>query len=211
MAMPKMIKVCQADLFTSVQELEQRYDSLTIGRLLRIRDEYQWVLANPDVADRQFVEEFTSRSGVSERMVYSDLAIIKQLLPMLSSSSREWHRWKANQMLLETYQRAKRRNDTKTMERAAASYAKYNRVDVEDEQTLPYDQIVVQPFTATDDPSVLGIKKIEGLDERIKEMIEKYRRETIDIEDVDWEEPDLEEAELFGAASDNETDESRIL
>lgn len=211
MAMPKMIKVCQADLFTSVQELEQRYDSLTIGRLLRIRDEYQWVLANPDVADRQFVEEFTSRSGVSERMVYSDLAIIKQLLPMLGSSSREWHRWKANQMLLETYQRAKRRNDTKTMERAAASYAKYNRVDVEDEQTLPYDQIVVQPFTATDDPSVLGIKKIEGLDERIKEMIEKYRRETIDIEDVDWEEPDLEEAELFGATSDNETDESRIL
>ncbi len=31
------------------------------------------------------------------------------------------------------------------LQRAAASYAKYNRVDLEDEQTLPYDMIVVQP------------------------------------------------------------------
>ena len=41
MAMPKMIEVCQQDLFTSEKELQERYDSLTIGRLLRIRDEYQ--------------------------------------------------------------------------------------------------------------------------------------------------------------------------
>ena len=66
-------------------------------------------------------------------------------------------------------------SDTKTMERAAASYAKYNRVDLEDEQTLPYELIVVQPFTATDDPTVLGIKPIPNIQQKISDMIAKYR------------------------------------
>ena len=110
-------------------------------------------------------------------------------------------------MLLETYEQAKRRHDTKTMERAAASYAKFNRVDMEDEQVIPYEDIVVQPFTATSDPTVLGIKPIENLDEVVKSLIAKYRQETLDIEDVEFEEADLEEKTLFG----NETVEPHLL
>lgn len=84
---------------------------------------------------------------------------------------------------------------------AASSYAKYNRVDIEDERAMPYDRIVVQPFTATDDPTVLGIKPIPNINEKIKEMLDKYRKETIDIEDIEFEEADLEEDELFGDGS----------
>ena len=174
---------------------------------MRIRDEYQWTLANPDKPDRAFVDTMVARHGMSERAVYADLAVIKQLLPALQSSSREWHRWKANQMLLETYEQAKRRHDTKTMERAAASYAKFNRIDLEDEQVIPYEDIVVQPSTATSDPTVLGIKPIENLDEVVKSLIAKYRQETLDIEDVEFEEADLEEKSLFG----NETVEPHLL
>ncbi len=195
---PKIIDVARTDLFTPQSDLEQRYDSKTVSALMRIRDEYQWTLANPDKPDRSFVDTMVARHGMSERAVYADLAIIKQLLPALQSSSREWHRWKANQMLLETYEQAKRRHDTKTMERAAASYAKFNRVDLEDEQVIPYEDIVVQPFTATSDPTVLGIKPIENLDEVVKSLIAKYRQETLDIEDVEFEEADLEEKSLFG-------------
>ncbi len=83
------------------------------------------------------------------------------------------------------------------MEKAALSYAKFNRIDLEDEQAVPYDLIVVQPFTATDDPSVLGIKPIPNIQEKIQKMIAKYRAETIDIEDVEYEEADLEEDVLF--------------
>jgi hypothetical protein len=204
---PRIIDVARTDLFTPQSDLEQRYDSKTVSALMRIRDEYQWTLANPDKPDRAFVDTMVARHGMSERAVYADLAVIKQLLPALQSSSREWHRWKANQMLLETYEQAKRRHDTKTMERAAASYAKFNRVDLEDEQVIPYEDIVVQPFTATSDPTVLGIKPIENLDEVVKSLIAKYRQETLDIEDVEFEEADLEEKSLFG----NETVEPHLL
>ena len=100
-------------------------------------------------------------------------------------------------MIIETYQMAKKRKDTKTMERAASSYAKYNRIDVEDETAVPYDVIVVQPFTATSDPTVLGIKPIPNIQDKIQAMLKKYRAESMDIEDVEYEEADLEFDTLF--------------
>ena len=89
------------------------------------------------------------------------------------------------------------------MERAAASYAKYNRVDLEDEQAVPYEMIVVQPFVATSDPSVLGIKPIPNIQKKISDMISKYRAETLDIEDVELEEADLEFDLLFPQSINN--------
>ena len=83
------------------------------------------------------------------------------------------------------------------MEKAASAYAKFNRVDLEDEQAVPYDLIVVQPFTATDDPTVLGIKPIPHLQERIQELLHKYQADNLDIEDIEFEEADLEEQKLF--------------
>ena len=55
----------------------------------------------------------------------------------------------------------------------------------------------MQPFTATDDPRVLGIEPIPNINEKISAMIQKYRAETIDIEDVEFEEVDLEFDLLF--------------
>lgn len=207
---PATIDVCRVDLWTPKAELEERYDPVTVARVMRVRDEYQWVLANPDARDRQFVEEFAGRYGVTDQAIYADLSIIKQLMPALSAATRDYHRWKTNQMLLETYQMARKRKDTKTMERAASSYGKLNRVDLEDEQAMPFDLIVVQPFTPTQDPSVLGIKPIPNIDEKIAQMIAKYRAETIDIDDVEYEEADLDE-DLWKEEEDEQPTERNIL
>ena len=204
MALPTTIKVCQTDLFTSETDLSAKYDAITVQRVLRIREMYSFVLANPDIKDRQFVERAVSNFGISQSCAYNDLSIVKALLPMLGQASRDFHRWRANEMLLETYRMAKARKDTKTMERAASSYAKYNRVDLEDEQLMPYDEIVVQPFTATDDPTPLGIKPIPNIQEKIKAMLDKYIAESIDIQDVEYEEYDLEEGELFDDITNGE-------
>ncbi len=189
--------IAQRDLFTAEATLQTKYNADQVAHILRLREMYSWFVANPDSKDRQFITQIRDRFGISVSQAYADLAIIKMLLPLLSSASRDFHRYRANEMLLETYRMAKARKDTKTMERAAASYAKYNRVDLEDEQALPYDMIVVQPFTATSDPTVLGIKPIPNLQQKIDHLIAKYRAETIDIEDIDYEEPDLEENIYF--------------
>ena len=113
-------------------------------------------MAQHNTLDVCRVDLFTAEDELRRVLAYSDLAIVKAMLPHLSQASRDFHRYRYNEMILETFQMAKKRKDTKTMEKAASSYAKFNRVDLEDEQAVPYDLIVVQPFTATDDPSVLG-------------------------------------------------------
>ena len=191
------LDVCRLDLFTAEDELRQKYTEHIVLRVLRIREEYNWFLSNPDAKDRQFVEAAVSRYGINKTQAYNDLGIIKALLPHLAQASRDFHRYRFNEMILETYQMAKSRKDSKTMEKAASAYAKFNRVDLEDEQAVPYDLIVVQPFTATDDPTVLGIKPIPHLQERIQELLHKYQADNLDIEDIEFEEADLEEQKLF--------------
>ena len=192
-----ILEICSKDLFTAEDELLEKYNAEQAQRVLRLRDMYNYYISNPDIKDRQFVDTAMSRHGIMKSQAYADLSIIKSLLPLLSSASRDFHRFRFNEMILETYQMAKARKDTKTMEKAASSYAKFNRVDLEDEQALPYDLIVVQPFTATSDPRVLGIKPIPNVEEKIAAMLKKYRQESMDIDDVDYEEVDLEEEELF--------------
>ena len=174
-----------------------------VEHVLRLKDMYAWYLAHPEEPDRVFVDTDISRHKVGKSTAYRDLSVLRTIIPHLSETSREFHRWRFNEMILETYKMAKLRKDTKTMEKAASSYAKFNRVDVEDEQEFPFDKIAVQPFTATSDPTVLGITPIPNLRELIKKKLKQYLDETLDIQDVDFEEVDVQEAELFG---EEETD-----
>lgn len=206
MARKPILEICKQDLFTSEDALLQRYNPEQTARIIRLRDMYNWFLSNPDSKDRQFIDTVISRFGLHRAQAFADLAIIKTLLPILSTASRDFHRYRYNEMILETYQMAKARKDTKTMEKAASSYAKYNRVDLEDEQAVPYDRIVTQPFCATNDPRVLGIQPIPNLQERIRKLEEQYRRESMDIDDITWEPADLEESELFPLEADTNTE-----
>lgn len=211
MPQPNIRDIAQRDLFTAETQLRERYNEDQIAHILRLREMYSWFVASPDIKDRQLITQTLDRFHISRAEAYADLAIVKMLLPLLTSASRDFHRYRANEMLLETYRMAKARKDTKTMERAAASYAKYNRVDLEDEQTLPYDMIVVQPFTATSDPTILGLKPIPNLQQKIDKLLAKYRAETIDIEDIDYEEADLEEAIYFPSNEEPPTGETPRL
>lgn len=211
MPTPNTLEVCRADLFTKEADLQQRYPQVIVDKVLRIREMYNWFISNPDGTDREFVAELLQRHDISKVTAYADLAIVKTLLPTLATASRDFHRWRFNEMILATYKMAEKRKDTKTMERAASSYAKHNRIDIEDEQAMPYDMIVPQPFTATDDPRVLGIEPIPNIQEKISTMIQKYRAETIDIEDVQFEEVDLEFPALFPNETPDTTDEENLL
>ena len=191
MPFPAVQDVVTTDFFTAEDELKKLFPAASVERVLRLRELYNWVISNPDCKDKEFVDVAIGRFGISKTLAYDDLKIIKSVLPNITQASRDYHRWKYNEMILETYQMAKKRKDTKTMERAATSYAKFNNVNVEDEQSVPYDMIVVQPFTATSDPSVLGIKPIPNIEKVISDMIEKYRAESLDIDDIEYEDADI--------------------
>ena len=209
MPFPAVQDVVTTDFFTAEDELRKLFPAASVERVLRLRELYNWVISNPDCKDKEFVDVAIGRFGISKTLAYDDLKIIKSVLPNITQASRDYHRWKYNEMILETYQMAKKRKDTKTMERAATSYAKYNNVNVEDEQSVPYDMIVVQPFTATDDPTVLGIKPIPNIEKVISDMIEKYRAESLDIDDIEYEDADIQWTD-YEEVREDETDSPNL-
>ena len=44
----KPLEACRLDLFTSEDELREKYSEPIALRVLRIREEYNWFLSNPD-------------------------------------------------------------------------------------------------------------------------------------------------------------------
>lgn len=195
--LPSPLEVCKVDLLASDDELREKYPLALAERVMRLREMYNYWLSNPSMKDRQLRDAIMSLYNVSQSTAYSDINIIHQLVPLLSQKSRDFHRTRYNEMILETYAMAKARKDTKSMERAATSYAKYNRVDLEDEMAMPYDEIVIQPFCATLDVRVLGLKPIPDVYNHIAKLTKELSRDFVDIDDVEFEEADLEEDKLF--------------
>ena len=204
MPLPSIIDIARSDLYTSKEELQSRYAVTQVEHIIRLRDMVTWCIANPDMKDRQFVEEIQQRYGVSKVTAYADLKIVKSLLPNLAEATRDYHRWRYNEMILETYQMAKKRKDTKTMEKAATSYAKYNRIDVEDEQSVPYHMIVVQPFFPTTDPRVVGINPVPNIDERIRKLTKELGDSHPDTLNIEAEVADLQFEEIFDEPKDDQ-------
>lgn len=204
MPLPNIVELAKADLYTAKEELLKKYAQSQVDHLLRLRDMVTWNIANPDAKDRQFVDEVRTRYGLSLVTAYADLKIVKAILPNLSEASRDFHRWRYNEMILETYQMAKKRKDTKTMEKAATSYAKFNRIDIEDEQAVPYHMIVVQPFFPTTDPRVVGINLVPNIDERIRRLTRELSDSHPDTENIEYEEADLPLDEIFKEEQEDE-------
>lgn len=211
MPLPNIIDIARTDLYTNREELEQKYAITQVEHIIRLRDMVTWSIANPDMKDRQFVDEIRQRYGISMVTAYADLKIIKALLPNLAEATRDYHRWRYNEMILETYQMAKKRKDTKTMEKAASSYAKYNRIDVEDETAVPYHMIVVQPFFPTTDPRVVGINPVPNIDERIRRLTKELADSHPDTLNIEYEEADMPIEEIFDEPKSDAdgTEESR--
>ena len=96
MPAPNIRDIAQRDLFTAEDTLAAKYNAEQVVHVLRLREMYSWFVANPDSKDRQFITQVRDRFGISQSEAYADLAIIKMLLPLRSSASRDVHRYRAN-------------------------------------------------------------------------------------------------------------------
>lgn len=196
MPVPATIDVCRNYLFADSDKMKAEGVPMVIQeRLIRLRDMYNYWLQFPRKKDMEIVDELGRRYDISKSTCYEDVRIIKQLLGDLNQSTKEYHRLKFSQMIEETFDVARRVKDARAMAAAANYYGKYNKLDKEEAEDKGYDKIVIQPFEPTDDPTVIGIKPIPNLRDKIKSKIEQYWND--DIEDVEFEEIEFDEEKLF--------------
>ena len=155
----------------------KKVEEQTIGRLLRLRDVYNFMLRNPLRKDREYIDYIQSRyqsadgKPLTRRTAYEDLEILHAVVGNLQQCSREWHRWRFNSMIMEGYALAVRKEDAAAIARLATAYGKFNQSDHE-EHAQGYGEIPHIRFTF--DVSVLGFKPIPNVRQVMDRWIAHY-------------------------------------
>ncbi|TFU93965.1 hypothetical protein E4T81_05060 [Barnesiella sp. WM24] len=196
MALPRIADVALSHLFTPYERmLQEGVPEVTANRIMRLRAAYDHWLAFPKKRDREIIAFLTSRYGVASSTAYEDLAIVKNLLGNLQKSSKDYNRYLVIQRLNTAYDLAYAKGDIKNMILATDRLAKYTQLDKEDERDADWDAIVPQRFIFTDNPEVLGFRRMSNVKERKAALMKKYFTE--DVKEVDFEEIDFDQESLF--------------
>lgn len=142
-------------------------------------------LEKPYVTNAQLAEFLYENFGItSVGQAYRYIGHVEQLVGNIRSSEKAWIRYLVVETLKEAIQRAKADDDIKAMVAAADKLGKYTRLDQEDQDPMPWEQIKPQPIEFVTDPSVLGIDKIENP----RALIEKVKKKYMDEVEVEYEE-----------------------
>lgn len=184
------LEACHRDLFTDVSELREIYPKDTVDKIIRVRDMYMSLLKTPSMTDAEMVRVFTQRYKVSRPTSYSDLRIVKVLLPKFGQSDRDFDNWRSKEMLLDTYRLARAKMDVRTMERAASSYARITHADELEEEKIDVSKIVPVPWVPTDNPEVLGLPPLPDRERKIRDLLREFSAQDAEILDVSFEEAD---------------------
>jgi hypothetical protein len=197
MSKPATLEICRLHLFSDVDVLRrENIPETLVKRILRIRSAYTMWLEYPRKKDAEIRDHLAS-FGVAKSEAYEDIRIIKLLLGDMTETSKAFHRFRFISMIEEAYKLAERKKDARSMVAAADKYAKYNQLDKEDALSIPWDEIIIQPFEPTSDPTVIGIKPVANIRERIKALKAKYAEDI--PQDVEYEDADINEDDLFNA------------
>lgn len=196
MPLPPIQDVAARHLFSPTDEMTRSgIPTTTQQHIIRLRDMYNYWLSYPKKKDREIVAALQQRYSIATTQAYEDLRLIKHLLGNLQTASKQYHRYRFLEMITESYEKARTNNDVRSMVAAADKYAKYMQLDKDDEQDARYDLIQVQPFEPTDDPTVIGIKPIADIREKIRRKKEQYWNDS--IEDVQPEAVEYNEDDIF--------------
>lgn len=168
------------NLMLPVEEMKaKKIAPEVIERIIRLRDIYNYILRNPLKRERQYVEYIVHNSEnlgngkkITLRMAYDDLEVIHAIIGNLQNCTKEWHRWRFNNMIMEGYKLAVDKQDPAAIARLASAYGKYNKLDKDDEKDARYTDIPHIRFTF--DVSTLGFKPIPNVNEFIDKLIKQY-------------------------------------
>lgn len=178
-------------LFLSDEEIaKKKLPARVTERIGRIRQTYNYWCRYPQKSEKEIRDYIMAHYDLQMTVAYQDFWLIKTLLGSFQQSSRDYHRWRFNTLIMEQYNRAAEQGDVKSAIAALNAYAKFNKLDAPDDVGHDYDLIAPQTFEPSSDPTTIGIKPVKNLDTKVRELIKRYNKEDLDA--VEVEEPDFD-------------------
>ncbi len=155
-------------------------------QLIRYRFAFTQLLDSPSKEDTILRDELMNEFGISQSQAYRDISNMKVILPNIRNAGKEWLRYIVNEELKKAIQDAKTAGNLKERINAINSLAKYNKLDQDEAEEMPWDEIIPTPIDPTSDPTVLGITPLDDEAATIARLLQKYKGD-IEIEDIDYE------------------------
>lgn len=168
-------------LFAGKDELPQVFDKKEQDVVIRYRAIFTKWMGEPHLRDIQMINHLTTNYDLSERQAYRDLSNIKSLLGNISNAGKEFQRYRASEMILKGYEFAKEAtNGTEVkqamaMIRAGEALVRVHKLDKDELDNIPWDDIIPINLEPSTDVSVLSNrKKIDNLEELQAKLRKKY-------------------------------------
>jgi hypothetical protein len=178
MSVPVNIDEYSEYLPVSSDELrEQLVPEDTIQRIERLRELSSYWRSYPSTSPKELVTRCMQIFKVGKSQAYDDIHILKILIGNLEATTKEFARWRVNQMIEEDRVAARRDGDWRAVASMQKNYILNNQTDKPDTPDMAFDKIVPLQIEPTDDPSVLGIKALKNLRARRDKLIKQFSKD----------------------------------
>jgi hypothetical protein len=149
----------------------------TIMRVERLRELSSYWRSYPSTSAKELVSRCMQLFHVGKSQAYDDIHLLKILIGNLEATTKEFARWRVNQMIEEDRTAARRDGDWRAVASMQKNYILNNQTDKPDTPDMAFDRIVPLQIEPTDDPSVLGIKAPKNLRARRDKLIKQYSKD----------------------------------
>lgn len=161
----------------STELREQHVPDAVIWRVERLRELAAYWRSYPSTSQKELVARCQQLFKVQQSQAYDDIHLLKILVGNLEATTKEFARWRANQMIEEDRLAARRDGDWRAVASMQKNYILNNQTDKPDTPDMAFDKIVPLQLEPTDDPSVLGIKAPKNLRARRDKLIRQFSKD----------------------------------
>lgn len=156
---------------------EQHVPDAVILRVERLRELSAYWRSYPSTSPKELVNRCMQLFKVAQSQAYDDIHLLKILVGNLEATTKEFARWRVNQMIEEDRLAARRDGDWRAVASMQKNYILNNQTDKPDTPDMAFDKIVPLQLEPTDDPSVLGIKAPKNLRARRDKLIKQFSKD----------------------------------
>ncbi len=146
-------------------------------QIKRYRAIFYELLERPFTPDVKIAEKMAEEYGVTLSQAYKDIGDMKNIIGNIHHARKEWHRHIVLTGLLQVIKKAESDGKLAEMTMALDKYAKYCRLDQDDEKSVPYDEIVPPTPNFINDPAVLGLPPMKNPYALVDSVLRKYVKE----------------------------------
>lgn len=155
----------QVILTPKEQEIQARYKGI-----------FTMWLNKPELRESKIVEWAMKAFHIEKSAAWRDVSAVKAILGNVRNASKEWQRYMVIDMLKTAYELAKTQKDPKAMAIAADKLGKYTKLDQEEGEPMPWDQIIPPTFEPVGEIEVLDQSLVDSdIEEKRARLRAKYK------------------------------------